>query len=119
MENFKPRPRRQPSPSLHPDPPRSSSVLSTLSAKTADTETTAARKEAHRIFERESLPSVYRKVDFSLPDFVNVPVDVRAGDSNGNVVAWDGEGDKTKPVNWPAWKKGLNILCLFLMSLIS
>jgi hypothetical protein len=90
-----------------------------LSAKTADAEATAVRKEAHRIFERESLPSVYRVVDFSLPGLVNVPVDVRGSDSDGNVVAGDGSGDKTKPVNWPAWRKGLNIMCLFLMSLFS
>lgn len=35
------------------------------------------------------------------------------------VVGWDGEDDKSNPMNWPAWKKGSNVLCLFLMSLIS
>jgi len=115
MENFKPRQRRQPSPA-----PRSSSGLSTVSAKTADTEGTAARKEAHRIFERETLPSVYQNRDFSLPRFVDVPVEVRGGEDNSNIVDyWDGERDRTKPVDWPTWKKVLNISCLFLMSLVS
>lgn len=94
--------------------PRTPSALSTLSAQTKDSERIAFRKDALRIYQSEELPSVYQ----TYSDF-DVPLGSIRGGAGGNVVDWDGDNDKARPINWPKWKKALNITCLFLMCVVS
>jgi hypothetical protein len=120
MENFQRRQRHTPSPSTHCTAQRSRSGLSTLSTKSGDSESTANRKEALRIFRKEELPSVYSNTEFDLLGLMEVPIEPRGGASRSNdAVDWDGEEDKAHPINWPTWKKAINIVCLFLMSVVS
>jgi hypothetical protein len=34
-----------------------------------------------------------------------------------NIVYWDNENDRANPLNWPVWKKTLNVLIIFLLLL--
>ncbi|KAF2006857.1 MFS general substrate transporter [Amniculicola lignicola CBS 123094] len=36
-----------------------------------------------------------------------------------NIVDWDGESDPQKPLNWPKWKKALNLTIIFLICLVT
>jgi hypothetical protein len=36
-----------------------------------------------------------------------------------NIVDWDSEYDPQKPLNWPKWKKALNLTIIFLICLVT
>ncbi|KAH7077663.1 major facilitator superfamily domain-containing protein [Paraphoma chrysanthemicola] len=112
----------QPTPSHkalpRPPGPRPRPALSTLSATSADSERTAARKIALRLYQAEELPSLYSPPDLEQPGYNNVPVQ-HSSNADTKDIDWDGEDDRARPTNWPAWKKALNIGCLSLMCIVS
>ncbi|KAH7088208.1 major facilitator superfamily domain-containing protein [Paraphoma chrysanthemicola] len=114
--SFQPTPSHKAPP--RPPGPRPLSVLSTLSATSADSEGTASRKIALRLYRAEELPSLYSPPEPDQQGHSIVPVQ-NSSNADTKKNDWDGEDDRARPTNWPAWKKALNIGCLFLMCIVS
>jgi hypothetical protein len=94
------------------------SALSTLSNRTADSEDTAVRKDIYRLYKSWELPSIYHNVELEFSSFETAPSE-RSTTNDTHVVDWDGKNDPRNPINWPRWKKALNIGCIFFMCIIS
>ena len=62
---------------------------------------------------------MYATPRFNMAELVDVPLGQRGGAGDDAVVDWESGNDRAKPTNWPAWKKALNVGCLFLMSTVS
>ena len=81
----------------------------------------AIRQDALYLYRREELPSIYHNTYFENTDagISNASFDKGRPKKAPHIVDWDHHLDPDKPLNWPAWKKGLNIGCIFLMCIIS
>ena len=85
-----------------------------------DTDSTIHR-DIERLYHGEELPSIYRPTGFDLPidsadfDAISLVKDLR----KELFVEWDHDPDPHNPINWPTWKKVLNVICIFLMCIIS
>ena len=123
---------------------RPDSALSTLSVSSADSERTAMRKDVRRLYRSEELPSIYEPGELMLgfrgagsiyergeppiyepsgevsagSGFFDIPITSSAEEKDPKV-DWNGESDPANPRNWPMWRAGLNVGCIFLMCIIS
>lgn len=79
-------------------------------------------RDVERLYHGEELPSICQPTAFDLPidhtDFDDMSLD------SDNIekelfVEWDHDLDPHNPLNWPKWKKALNVSCIFLMCIIS
>jgi hypothetical protein len=104
-----------------PSPPRTArrtSSLSSLSVRTSDSENTAVRKDVYRLYRSWQLPSIYHNGELEFTGFEKSPSE-RSTTIDAHLVDWDGKYDPQNPINWPSWKKALNIGCILLMCIIS
>jgi hypothetical protein len=93
------------------------SALSSLSDRTSDSENTAVRKDIYRLYSSWELPSIYHNGEFKFPGSEKAPSEHTT--KNAYLVDWDGKYDPQNPINWPRWKKALNIGCIVLICIIS
>jgi len=94
------------------------SALSSLSVRTSDSENTAVRKDVYRLYRSWELPSIYHNGELAFTGFEKAPSE-RSTTKDAHLVDWDGKYDPQNPINWPSWKKALNIGCILLMCIIS
>ncbi|KAF2633748.1 MFS general substrate transporter [Macroventuria anomochaeta] len=87
------------------------------SSATPDKERSTIRKDIQQLYRNEELPSIYHHTVFDLPKSFDDDGDRLKKDIY--LVDWDHNLDPQNPLNWPAWKKSLNIACIFLMCIIS
>ncbi|KAF2191159.1 MFS general substrate transporter [Zopfia rhizophila CBS 207.26] len=97
------------------------------SIKSTDSDNTILHKEilelyekaAHEAGERNGLDSFASSSTKTSSSIVEVPLDDEAAGQDTNLVWWDGDNDPENPMNWPKWKKTLNLSVVFLLCFVS
>jgi hypothetical protein len=51
----------------------------------------------------EELSSVYTNPGLKLTGFVDGPLEIPSSAEDSDIVDWDGEDDRARPVDWPMW----------------
>lgn len=101
------------------------------SINSTDSENTKIRKDVVRLYERAAFGTYnldeirarprgpgFGDILESEATLVNVPL-TQDEERNITIVAWDGDDGPFNPLNWPTWKKSLNILSIFMMCAVS